>query len=687
MTRKKLKVIAIFTLVFGFFLGSILYTSGTLKASDPSGVHVIVYQTDLMTGAGATPATVFTDAAGKSVDIVGNPDVFGKGSVAAGTYKRIKFRVNNIVSFTGPDPCGSVTAVTTSFPIDGNAGNTGQVDLYFATADDGGSSGWFANGTLGSPFLIQNAIAVQGGATTVVKLIFNTAGTLVCNGTTAELLPPTMNALNYVEQPAATGGYCSNLGDYWFFHYRLASYPTDSTGALITNPSLQQIMSSGQVVSGWGSMLLSAPSTTGAGTMSINMGSTYETRGMAEHRHNLYQYDPATGDQGYFDPASSVPATMIGAYLLTGNKMLVTFPDSMTIEGAMSTDCSTFVGVNPTQRDGSDLIVALKKTATQPSFPANAKLVSVSPQVNITYNANNIAQNFGYDSGWMALSTGTTTTSDGSTMEWKNRFEMYPDFSSTGTWSILPPQERVSMTTGFNFGTAFTIRSDGLITQMNGTTPEDFIALGANGNVIMAGEQSDESVRFPGSHRMAAGYMARANSSPTLNDIAGTWSIGTLETRLNGSNSWGTGVSYGDITITYSGGATATACGGLTYRDNLSGDIHPPDSSCSTIELHTECYAWDSTTNTGLPVGTAAASCIIPNPVGTPGTAGITMPVFYVRNSTGGIDAKFVLDYNKNTIVVWSPFDSDSTPCLSGQAGCNPDPLSKTSAGVGVKVQ
>jgi hypothetical protein len=613
-----------------------------------------------------------------TIDIVGNPDIFGQGTVPVGTYKRIKFIARNHIDFAGPNPCtGGTTTVSSSFRIDDLQPDTAQVPIYFATPEDNGSSDWdTANGTAEHPFLIQNPITVDANATVIVKLIFNTTGTLICaTGNTPEVKAPTMNAIYYIDKAPATAGYCSSLGDYWFFHYRLSSYPTDSTGSLIQNATLAQIMASGSIDSGWGTMSFSAPDpSTGEGTWTVDPTKTYETGGLADHRHSLYE-DNGTG-WGYHDPDGG-PAVS-ASYSLKGNTMLMTFPGQFTIDGAMSTDCSTFVGVNLDSRDGSDLIVAIKKPTSAPSSLAiNAKYISTGPEVNMMFDANNIASMFGYDAHWAAFYTGSTATAaDGKFLEWKNRFEMYPDFASAGTWSIRNSEE-ASMTSNQSFVNALVIRPDGLVTQELGTVPEDFGAMGVSGNVILAGEPRDTSVSFPGVHRMNAGYIAQAHPSPTLNDIVGKWSIGVLETRLTSANSWGTGVSFGDITITYDGTSTsAQACGGLTYRDNFTSKIDPPTPGCGTVELHTECYSYNDAGNTGQPASTSPGSC-----------TGFTMPVFYFMKD-GVADAKFVLDNNKNTIVVWSPFDSDNTPCDStGGGSCTPDPSSKAIGGVGVKVQ
>ncbi len=672
--RLRIKII-VSACIVALLIGGLVFFSTKVKAEDPTGVHLTVYQTDLMTGAGGSTATVFTDAAGKTVDIVGNPDVFGQGTVAAATYKRIRFSVKNLVDFTGPDPCTHATVTSLQFRIDGTKADADHVDLYFATADDGGSSGWTANGTAATPFLIQNPIIVEANATVIVKLIFNTTNTLQCIGGGAKVLGPTMNAMYYVDKAPATAGYCSNLGDYWFFHYRISSYPTDSTGSLITNPTLTQIMSSGQVVSGWGTLTFTAPDSTGTGTWSINPAITYETGGMAEHRHNLYMYSTGSGD-GYLDPSGGT--FMSAPYLLKGNKMLMTFPGQFTIDGAMATDCSTFVGVNLDQKEGSDLIVALKKTAasTTPTFTAGSKMVMVGPQVNMAYAAvAPIVNYFGYDSGWSVIQVNSSpTTSDGKQMEWKNRFEMSPNFASS-SWSIRPTTEDASYSSGLNFNNAMTIAAGGLITQMNGTVPEDFIAVGANGNIIMAGEQTDVSSVFPGTHRIAAGTGVRIADSATLNDIVGKWSIGMLESRVTGTTDWGTGVSYGDMTISIENTGLAQACGGFMYRDNFSSQIEPPAPGCVQVQLRTECYAGQ-----GVVVTT------------TPCTSGISVPVFYIMGTgpTGAprVDTKFVLDYNKNVIVIWNSFDSDEIPCDSGNpSGCTPDPRNKTGAGIGVKTQ
>jgi hypothetical protein len=108
------------------------------------------------------------------------------------------------------------------------------------------------------------------------------------------------------------------------------------------------------------------------------------------------------------------------------------------------------------------------------------------------------------------------------------------------------------------------------------------------------------------------------------------------------------------------------------------------ESQPSTVRLVTECYAYNSGTNIGLAIDTTAP-CIIPGTA----TAGMTNKVFYVE-SGGQVQAKLVLNADKNTIAIFSPVDEGGVPysapssCTQGST-CG-DSRNYSSVGLGVKV-
>ncbi|NVM22481.1 MAG: hypothetical protein HWN68_11955, partial [Desulfobacterales bacterium] len=313
-----------------------------LVAESPTSIKVRLYQTDFFVDASASAQTVFADAAGKVVDIVGNPGVFGSGTVSQGTYNRMKFTVKNQILYSGPQPSGCVgdPLVDVTMKIDDTKADDYKVDLYFATGSDGGGSGWTANGTAAYPFLMLNAIKVGINQTTRVELRFNTAGNLNCIDASAKLSAPTINVLHYVEGAEAP---CSIVGEYWFVHYNMSCGIYDDQGDML-EPTLGKIFESTNVVSGWGTATFDAD-----GNWSVYMGNSYTDAtypGMAEHRHNLVSYDPANpGEDGYHDPAMSIPSgTAVGGqYVTAGSKIIMYMPEGGGfIEGGLSSDCNTF---------------------------------------------------------------------------------------------------------------------------------------------------------------------------------------------------------------------------------------------------------------------------------------------------------------------------------------------------------
>jgi hypothetical protein len=687
--NKRIKIVLFSSILIALLSGAIFLLAAKAKASDPSGVHVTIYQADLFTAATGTSVTVFSNSAGKTVDIVGNPDVFGSGPIAAGTYKRIKFIVKNQVDFAGPDPCSTASPapnISKTFLIDSTGAADAQVPLYFATSDDNGSSGWTANGSATTPFLIQNPIDVQGNMNTVVKLIFNTAGTLVCNSSAAILNPPTMNALSYVEQtPSAS---CTFPAEYWIVSYNLFNSMTT------TNPTFQQELERAGVDAGWGTMTFSAPDpTTHVGTWSMT-NTTYDNGGQAEHNHMFSLLsDGVSGNynDGYVNPTNTGSSPVSATYTLNGGKIILS-SGGWSMEGAFSNDCSTMVGVSLTGPSDNNLIYAMKKpSGLGAALAANSTYVMINNGLEIQYNMSGTAP---YPSQGLSFSdefTVLTLANNGQFFEWNPKlFLTALSASGTTTWVSPGPGNtaRFDINTGTTLGA--NVRSDGLVTFPSDTTMNSVIMLGTSGSGVGGGDWVPQGVNdhtLP-KHRLNAGLWLNPAQSPLLSDLSGTWKIGVLGKSLTDADStWGNGnekaeaaISYGDFSID---GATGNMCGVFTHKEVLSKTM-TYESGCWTVELHTECYSCDQAINpTCLDIATPAANC------STNSVPGIVIPVFYmVKNSV--VDIKFTLDKSKTTIGIWKPIQKTTTPaqCFpsQSQSGTCPNSTTATMAGMGVKL-
>ncbi len=695
-TKKIRSKVVLFSVILTALLSSvILLLAVKAKAADPSGVHVTIFQTDLFTAAAGTSVTVFTDAAGKTVDIVGNPDVFGSGTVIAGTYKRIKFTVQNQVSFSGPNPapsglCSGLTStVSGTFLIDQTKSAMDHVDLYFATSDDGGSSGWTSNGTMNYPFLIQSPVQVQANMNTIVKLIFNTAGTLVCSSAnTVTVTPPTMTALNYVVQPPSAS--CTFPAEYWVVSYNLFNSLTT------TNPTFQQELERAGVDAGWGIMTFNAPDpATHVGTWSMESSLTYDNGGQAEHNHMLSRLsDGVSGNynDGFFNPSSTMgynSGTISATYTLNGGRIILS-SGGWSMEGAFSNDCSTMVGVSITGASDNNLIYGMKKpSGLAATLPLDTTYVGIGNGLEVQYDMSGTAP---YPTQGFTLGnqfTVFTTANSGQFFEWNPKlFLSALSSSGTTTWASSGPGNTARFDINQNTLPQPNVRSDGLVTFPSDTTMKEAIMLGAGGSGLIGGEWVPSGVNDHtlAKHRVNGGLWLNVQPSPVLSDLTGTWVVSTLETSLSDADStWGNGneraeagISSGDFTID----ATGNMCGVFTHKDILSKTM-TYQSGCWIVELHTECYSCDQATPnpTCLDITTPAASCSTNN------VPGIVIPVFYmVKNSI--LDAKFALDKSKTTIGIWKPIQKITTPtqCFPNNNTTCPNSATDTMAGMGVKL-
>jgi len=689
MKRNNIIPIVLFFTVFCVFSGAILLATGVTNTVNPATVNLTLFQTDLFADQNATGATIFTNATGTQVDIVNDPNAaFGQGSVPVGVYKRIRFTVQNAVAFSGPDPCDlSVTPPTVdkTFRIDPGQGDSAQVELYFATSDDGGSGSSFrANGTSDYPFLLQNPIEVKNGVTNVVKLIFDTANTLACDTGSAVLLRPDMKVVNtYIEAPLACTS--SFPQEFWFSTFAIQNSLFNQQGVYST-PTMTAILQQTDVSTRWGMATFSKPDANGKGIVSIRFDKPYDdptTPGIAMNVHNLAN----DGGMGYvYDVGALVSyTTMTSPYTLTGGGKVIIYTNDGTLEqGYLSADCSAYMGVDISSNKVQALNFGLKRpSGILSDFPMDEKFVIIGPAFGIEYNAStHLTNGFGFAPVDSIASFSTSTELGTISLRWSNPIPFSPNYAGA-SWTSRP-EEQVSAQTGTVIQSQLpTVRSDGFVpafaTAANNYT---FAAFGTNGSLITAAATTNIS------NPMFAGMWINADPTPSYSDLNGSWMVGGLHAQADpGTGGWNTGdetpmfgMLYGKVTID---GASRTSSSVLTFRDALSGVITAVTQT-GTVELKTDCYAYDPATNQGLAVTTAAASCTIN------GIKGITLPVFYltVVDQYGSTSkSRLVLDKTKKLVGVWDVQDSDGIPCeITGGGTCTPDPLPSTGTGIGIKM-
>lgn len=654
------------------------------SADDPTSEAFTVYKTELFMNSSANPETIMDNQDGVTSDIIQNPEsAFGTGSAPSGTYKRIHFVVKNSFTYGGPDPCGGQNPVSGTGIIDPQASPDAQVDLYFATADDGGGSGWYNNGTAQYPFLMQSPIVVQSDKETTVKLIFNTANTLQCMNDQAVLFPPSMNVTSVVKDIA--GACLITDSPYWFVHHninvwpRVCDNPKCSTYHHPENP--QEIFENTEIVAGWGTVTFNSD-----GTWSVDSDHNYanETNpGMSEHRHNLLQINP--GD-GYIDILGG--GVLTGTYTRSGNRIIMYFPGGGYIEGAFSSDCNTFAGANISNDQENDIVFGVKK-GTGLSVIEQGKYLMSQLGFNLCYDVSGSQCESSHDNKIKYLSyrneigfVDTQLGTDGTNGNWTSSFEYHPQYDGSGILtSVHISEAREELGIGTGLISSLTIRDDGLVT----TSIDDpmFFAFGRNRNGLFAAVATDAD---EGDDRINAGFMVKMASAPSIADLNGRWYLSLMEAQIHpgDDNTWNTdddrawyGITIGEVVVNN---------GNVIYRSFIhknvfEGTTEYEAGSGETIQLKTECY------KSGEDVITTA--CTDPNAP--------RIPVFYIYGTgpeAGKIIGKMALDKAKNSLTLWAPVDQDNRPptgaCDPPRDGYYCDRTggnTKALFGVGVKIE
>lgn len=640
----KVKTLIIFLTIVLFFAGSLFYINLAVKAESPTGLKVTLYKTELYTDRNGSSVLVFDNPQGKEVDIVRSPGIFGEGNVPEGTYKRIKFTVAPQGRYSGPDPCNQ------GQQINDQTFNIGSNEIYFATADDGGSTSWTADGSSQKPFLLQSPIVVKGGKTTTVKLIFNTANTLQCQGNQVVLFPPSMNVVSLVEE---VSGPCTITGAWWFVFYNISVWPRvcdDPSCSTYHFPSEpHEIFNNTSLAAGWGTVTFNEDS-----TWTINAGSSYEDRsnpGVAVHRHKLLYYNSSDPEEGYHNPAGT--GTFMGTYARSGNRIIMYFPGGGYIEGAISSDCRTFTGVNVAGEEENNIVFAVKKGTGLSLLPG--KYIMSQLGFDLCYDVSGSNCNFTGDKKIKFMeyrnefSIGDISNQSLTAVWWLSGQEYFPQYDQDKLKAIYlkHPREEIGIRQG-SLSDFPPFRDDGLALPQ-GEEPM-FAALGENMNGLFAGLATGAK---EGNDRIVAGFIINLASAPAPSDLDGTWQISLLESEVEPGpdNTWQTdddrawyGLTYGEVRI---------KSGAVTYRSFIhknifDGKIRYEAGSGETIQLKTECY------NPGVDLSTACSDPNAPR-----------IPVFYIYGTgseAGRILGKMALDNSKRVLVFWAPVDLNETP-------------------------
>jgi len=366
--------------------------SGILTAEeyDPASFEVGLHSTDLLNNAAdLTPVNVF-DGTGTAatVDLVSDPgDVFGEGEVAVGTYSRMKLTLANLVSVAGTNPCDEMSAYAGTFRIDDGEPADARMEIFYATAEDGGGSIVSADGSAGAPFLMQSPIVVEDGETTVVRLAFYTSHSLVCNGGppggTVELRPPSLTVATYIEgEPQVV----DPSGEYWFAHFNINGHLYDEQTGDWVDPetaTIDDLLNRINAGTGWGSITLGTPNAVSGIGSWIIADASWRDGGLGEHRHDFARW-VAGSDEGYSETAPNLPLT--GTYQLVGNQVFLKIGSSAAMEGYIAADGRSFILVNIAGVDDSDVVFAVSKASSYPSDVPTGTYVIVSPQMDFRYD-------------------------------------------------------------------------------------------------------------------------------------------------------------------------------------------------------------------------------------------------------------------------------------------------------------
>jgi hypothetical protein len=580
----------------------------------------------------------------------------------------MKLTLANLVSVAGTNPCDDVSAYAGTFRIDDGLPTDAQVEVFFATAQDGGGSIVHSDGSPGAPFLLRSPIVVMEDETTVVRLAFYTSGSLVCSGgIDVELRPPAIAVATYIEGEPLVA---DPSGEYWFVHFNVNAHLYDEgTGDWVdpetaTTDDLLNRINAG---TGWGSITMGAPdAVSGIGGWVI-ADASWRSGGFGEHRHSFSQWDAAS-DEGYAGTAPGLP--LAGTYQLTGNQVFLKIGSSAAMEGYIAADGRSFILVNITGVDDSDVVFAVKKASAYPSDVPAGTYVIVSPQMEFWYDTSvpspYPATRTGFSGELIVLRGGAPDDF----FSWRTNLELDYGYKGDIIFNVFgqEPEEDSEYQTGIISSLEFDSTGFATISPENN---QMFLAMGGddvNGYLgLFAGQGAEDD---GGEHRLSNGFIVEAAASPSLSDLTGKWALMGLnwEGAEGDDGSWGTGDEDYEL-LTTIGVVEFDGSGGISWdftdKDVITQAI-TSDSGSGDVYLTTDYYEMGN---------------LLSNPSGT----AIPLPLFNITESAGSstVAAKLVLDRGGNTALFWSPLDNGNIP----QDGSTLDAANRFIMGAAVKIE
>jgi len=607
-------ILSLLVLAGALLVGSSAFTA--ITNADPTSLQVRLFKTELHNG--SAWVTVFDNSAGVAVDLVTNPGAaFGTGTIAVGTYNKIRFTLENTLLYSSGVISTCSAATNASFPIDNAAAPTAPVTLTFATASatpPGGTS-WYSNGSDANPLLMTGAVQVESGMTTNVNLQLNTQNTLACDSgsNTLTLNSPTMNVASRVVAATAFAG-----GDYWVTHFNIQRSPLRNPDGTVKKPSTYTETDWATVRGqtgyhlGWGARAtFSPPDASGNGTATI-------VTDMTEHRHRVDQ----TG--GCADCGIIVSSGLLGAVLTytlsASNELTITVPGGGTARGAFSRDYNTLIAADTDGADaGQDLVMGVKVSTTAPTMSGlyawNGYSMDLDYITAPTPNPAAASTHVSADLGWINLITGgdglgyngylevsdpSLTTASGHTATRSEAMAtvpaivpaangIYTDSTNEGLWLAVSPTAEVAfVASGTNdtdpsrtftdgAGNTHTRHNLGYTLALKQDPARTYTATDVAGTYILAARWDDVGFGTPG----IIGTTPPDGCRTFPDDISGSAACGTGVHPRAGSN-------YGRFTL--------SAAGTVTYDITETNDLGVVSSmtGSATFTVRKECIGLSS---------------------------------------------------------------------------------------------
>lgn len=288
----------------------------------PNTYIVTLYKTELSSDYGASWLSVFTDAAGKSIDLksANAGSAFGSGAIPAGTYNALRFTIKNSIEYSWP---ATIPAGTIFSPYPGAADL--QVPVYFSIS---GTFAWSNDGsTMAKAFPMPDPIKVVANATSKVILNFGITNSLVKVGANWYLEPPTITVTNVVIQTTPPPGGAFTGGDYYYIRQNIR-LPADAE--LTITPTWLAMES------GWGKITLTPSANPDVGTFTILSGD--------DNTHGRWIANNGLDMGGQIESGTG---TITGKYYVDADgyiNMLMPQTDGI-IRGAIRSDKKVFVAI------------------------------------------------------------------------------------------------------------------------------------------------------------------------------------------------------------------------------------------------------------------------------------------------------------------------------------------------------